>query len=300
LVEIEEMFDAAQCTGSVHAVRLSTGAEVGHDADRAQVLASVVKVPIGLEFYAQIEEAQLDPIAQVTLTPDRATPGPVGISQFSNPVRMSIRDLCYLMLTISDNAATDVVSAAVGIDGVNRRLRAIGCDHTAVVESLESMLNGVATDLGYARYSELLAAQDGQLGPEARASSTDPERIDHCRALDPAQTSHSTARDATRLLAAVWRDTAASAAACTMLRTTMAQQVTRRLAPAVREGGILAAKSGALFGRVRNEIAVITDSDGESYAVAVFTRANRPFTGASRINAAMADAARWALDELRD
>jgi beta-lactamase class A len=162
------------------------------------------------------------------------------------------------------------------------------------------MLNGVAIDLGYPDYLQLLAAQNGELGLHARARSIDPERIDQCRALDPTQTSRSTARDATRLLSAVWGNTAASAAACAALRTTMEQQVTRRLAAADRCGGMLAAKSGALFGRVRNEIAVVTDADGESYAVAVFTRANRPFVGARLINEAMAAVASLALDELRD
>jgi beta-lactamase class A len=76
---IEQIFNAAGCIGSVHAVRLSTGAEVGHDADRPQVLASIVKVPIGLEFYSQVEDGRLNPTADVTLTPDRANRWPEGV-----------------------------------------------------------------------------------------------------------------------------------------------------------------------------------------------------------------------------
>jgi beta-lactamase class A len=41
---------------------------------------------------------------------------------------MSLRDLCSLMLTISDNAAADAVHAAVGRDSVDERLRTLGCD----------------------------------------------------------------------------------------------------------------------------------------------------------------------------
>ena len=117
---------------------------------------------------------------------------------------MSLRDLSFLMLTISDNAAADAVTAAVGIPAVNDRLSAIGCRETVVVESLQAMFDGVASDLGHRNYPELVAAQDGEMGPEAQAMATDPERIDRCRALDPLQTSRTTARDATRLLAAVW------------------------------------------------------------------------------------------------
>jgi beta-lactamase class A len=191
------------------------------------------------------------------------------------------------------------VTAAVGIDAINHRLNSIGCRKTVIVESIQAMLDGVAVELGHQCYADLLAAQSGELGPVAKAKAIDPTRIDRCGALDPLQTSRTTPRDATRLLSAVWSDAAASSGACAMLRRVMAQQVTRRLAPAVLEGGTLAAKSGALFGRVRNEIALITDPDGESYSVAVFTRAHRPFVGTVNINAAMASAVTFALDELR-
>jgi len=87
---------------------------------------------------------------------------------------VSLRDLSYMMLTISDNAAADAVTAAVGIPTVNDRLRAIGCRETVVVESLTTMLDGVASDMGHRNYTELVAAQNGEMGPDARARATDP------------------------------------------------------------------------------------------------------------------------------
>jgi beta-lactamase class A len=293
------IFNEAGCSGSIHAVRLSDGAEVSHEADRSHVLASVVKVAIGLEFYDQVEGGRLDPTQIVTLEPEFRTPGPVGISQFNDAVTVSLRDLGYLMLTISDNAATDVVTAAVGIAAVNERLIAIGCHETVVVESLMEMLDGVASDLGHRGYSELIAAQNGEMGPEVQAKAVDSERIEQCRALDPLKTSRTTARDATRLLAAVWRGTAASPEACRSLRRVMSQQVTRRLARAVLDGGTLEAKSGGPFRRVRNEIALITDPGGEAYAVAVFTRSYEAKTSPYVIDSAMDLAVTEALEELR-
>jgi beta-lactamase class A len=227
------------------------------------------------------------------------TSGPVGISQFEDSVSMSLRDLSFLMMTISDNAATDVVTAAVGISSVNDRLKGIGCHETVVQESLRAMLDGVATDMGHQNYSELIAAQNGEMGPEAQAKAVDPERIDRCRALDPLQTSRTTARDATLLLSAVWSNTAASPEACRSLRSVMSKQVTQRLARAIVDGGTLAAKSGALFRRVRNEIALITDPDGETYSVAVLTRVRQANASPVAINAAMAIAVTESLSELR-
>jgi len=161
------------------------------------------------------------------------------------------------------------------------------------------MLDGVASDMGHRDYSELVAAQNGQMGPEIHAMSIDPERIDRCRALDPMQASRTTARDATRLLAAAWGGTAASPEACATLRRVMSQQLTRRLARALLEGGTLEAKSGGLFRRVRNEIALITDPGGEVFSVAVLTRAHQVYGSPVVVDTAMSMAVSEALDELR-
>lgn len=82
------------------------------------------------------------------------------------------------------------------------------------------------------------------------------------------------------------------------LEAGMARQVTRRLAPAEPEGGGLAAKSGSLLGRVRNEIGVIAIPGDDCYVAAVLTRPHRPFVGTTRIDHAMAEAVRIAIKDL--
>jgi beta-lactamase class A len=294
-----KLFDDAGCRGSLHVVRLGDGAEIGHEPDRPRIMASVVKVPIALAFFSSVATGETDPAQAVRIEPDDATPGPVGISRFMNAATLSLQDLSYLMLTISDNAATDAVTAAVGLDRINRAVRAVGCDSTVVVSDLRTMLDGVAADLGFADYAQLLAAQRGDLGPIAAAASTNAARIDACGALDPATATRTTARDVTRLLSAVWNDQAGPPDACASLRAVMAEQVTRRLGPAVADGGTLAAKSGGLFGRIRNEVGVIADPDGAEFAIAVLTTAFEPFRHENKINRAMASAVQIAVEELR-
>ena len=72
----------------------------------------------------------------------------------------------------------------------------------------------------------------------------------------------------------------------------MSRQVTRqRLALGFPRSGIqIAAKSGSLLGVIRNEIGVITMPDGQRYAAAVFTRADRPWDNEHEINAAIGTA----------
>ncbi len=292
-------FERAGGAAAWHALDLQTGAELGGWADEPVVTASVFKILVALEFYAQAEAGELDPSRIVTLAPETYTAGPSGISGFEDPVRMALRDLCRQMMGVSDNTATDVLLGVVGLDQVNARAQACGCAATVVESDLKTLFDTLAVDLGFETYAELLAAQSGALGPEASLRSLDGARIDACAALDPHRTTRSTPRDMTRLLRAVWAGQAAPPAACAKLRAVMAQQVTGRLVRALPDGATVAAKTGSLLGRVRNEVGVITHADGRAFAVAVFTWAHTRFERVADIETEMARAMAAAIAALR-
>lgn len=293
-------FTKAGCTGTLHAVALSSGLEIFVDSDTQVLMASTFKPIVALEFYAQVQSGELDPTSTIELAPGRATPGPTGISNFRDPVRMSLRDLAYLALTISDNAATDALIGAASLNRINARAKACGCHATIIESDLAAMLDTMAAELGFSSYATLVEAQSGKFGDQARLRSTDPKLVDAVTALDPQRGSRTTARDMTKFLTAVWADTAADPEACQNLREVMAQQVTRRFEVATPDGGHLAAKSGGLFRRIRNEIGIITDPQGERYAVAVFTRAHQPLVGTAAINIEIGHAADTAIRALQE
>ena len=292
-------FERAGCTAALHVVDLDSGAEIGLEPDAPVVMASVLKVLVALEFHAQSAQGDLDPARIVDLDPAGFTAGPTGISGYDDPVRISLRDLCRQMMSVSDNTATDVLLAILGLDKVNGRARSCGCLCTMVESDLKALFDTIAVDVGFADYAELFAAQSGRLGPDARRRSVDAARIDACAALDPGRTTRSTPRDMTRLLGAIWKEEAASPAACAAVRAIMGQQVTGRLVRALPDGATVAGKTGRLLGRVRNEVGVITHADGRAFAVAIFTRAHRPFERVADIETEMAHAAASAIAALR-
>jgi len=292
-------FEAAGCAVSLHAVDLQTGYALGVEPDAPVVLASVFKVLVALEFWAQAEAGGLDPARRLLIGPGRHTAGGAGVTAFEDPVEISLRDLCGLMLTLSDNTATDHLVAAVGLDRINARAGHCGCRATVIEADLKTTWDGIGRDMGFADYATYAAAQAGGLGEDALRASTDAARIDACAAYDARRTNRSTARDMTRLLAAIWADTAASPEACAKVRATMARQFATRIGRGLPSGASLAAKTGSLTGRVSNEIGVITLADGRAFALAVFTRAHRPFERAAEIEAAMATAAAAAIAALR-
>lgn len=277
-------FAAARCDAWTHVVAIDSDREIGSGADEPVVMASTMKVPIALAFHERVDQGEIDPTAFVELDPATKTPGPVGLSLAEDPVRMSLRDLARIMLTISDNVATDEIVKVVGLANINARLREWGATHTVIEGDLRNLLDATAADLGLERYEDI----------------KDTPIVGNVRALNPATTSRSTPRDMTTLLRGIWTDAVASPAACAAVRTAMGQQVSRRMTPAMPTGGgQLAAKSGGLFGFVRNEVGVITYSDAQRYAFAVFTQAHVRFDNESTINAAMATSVRSAIGRLR-
>jgi beta-lactamase class A len=295
---IAEGFDRAGCGVSLHALDLRSGATLGIAADAPVVLASVFKVLVSLEFYAQAQAGRLDPTRRLLIGPDRVTAGGAGIAEFQDPVDISLRDLCGLMLTISDNTATDRLIEILGLDAINARAGRCGCAATVIESDLQTLFDGIGRDMGFADYATWAAAQTGALGEEALRLSTDPVRIDACAAYDAHRTNRSTARDMTRLLQAIWADDAAPPQACARVRAAMARQVSTRIGRALPASASLAAKTGSLTGRVCNEIGVVTLKDGRAFALAVFTRAHRPYERAASIEAAMASGAAAAISAL--
>jgi beta-lactamase class A len=279
--QLQQLFDDAGVTGWLHARDLDSGAEVAHGADEPVVLASVFKVPVLLELFRQGATGALDLSAPVEVPVEGRAPGPFGISVMRDPLTMSLRDLAWLMMGISDNAATDVVMAAVGLDRVNALLTDLGLDRTTLIGDCRDLFATIAEDLGIAD----LDAVD----------LTDPTVLDRLRALDPTATSRSTPRQVTELLAHIWDDDA-----CADVREILGRQVwPHRLASGFPEDDVRTSGKTGTLPRIRNEAGVVEYPDGGRYAVAVFTRSTRFTKKDAAADAVIGRAARQAVDELR-
>jgi beta-lactamase class A len=294
-LDVVDLFGAAACTGSVHAVRVDGTRETGWQPGRPMAPASVVKVLVAVEAEARMADGRLRPTKRVTIGDAERTVGPVGLSLMHDPVQVSLRDLAVLMLTVSDNAATDALLAQVGIGAVNATARRLGLRDTVMTTDIGGLIESIAVDAGFEDWAAYVAWR--RSGADAAAALT---RLSPARALSEEPPTRTTARDMTTLLRAVWRDEAGPPAACGRVRELMAQQVTRqRIARGFGPGVAVAAKSGGLLGMVRNEVGVVTYPDGDAYAVAVLTRSDDPLRDERAVDDAIAEAAARAVAQLR-
>jgi beta-lactamase class A len=256
----EELMAQVGCHGSLYARNASTGASLALRPDEPVVTASVFKTAVLLELHRQAAAGELDLGERLRLGPEQRVFGPTGLSCFSDEAEMSLRDLAVLMMSISDNTATDALLRRVGLDRVNGTLRELGRDATHLAGGCADLLNGLLVDLA--------------LGPsdDPAVMAVAPARLAATRALTPAHTTRSTARDTTELLLQIWNDTAGPAPACAQVRQVLALQAwSHGLRAGTEPGMAYAGKTGSLPG-VRNEAGVMTTADGAHVALSVFLR----------------------------
>ncbi|RDI26822.1 beta-lactamase class A [Rhodococcus sp. AG1013] len=288
---LSDVFVDAAVRGCLHAIPVSdrrAGIEVGASPDQPVVMASVYKLPLLVTFCRLVDAGDLDPRRQVTLDPSTRTTGPTGVSQMSDPVRMSLRDMARSMMAVSDNAAADELLRRVGVDRVNETMGGLGLSSTRIV-------GGTADSL------ESLVADTGTRSPaEAFARIGDNDTVVFPSGYDPVLSSATTPRDMTTLLSAVWTGAVLSADQTAFVRVLMSSQVfTARLRSGFPFADVVVAGKTGTLGAVRNEVGVIEFPDGDAFAVAVFTRAARADALLPRADAAIGLAARAAIADLR-
>ena len=92
--------------------------------------ASMIKVPILFEILRQAATGTL--CLQETLVPSvSCRVGGAGILKELNPsLQLNIRDLCVLMISLSDNTATNTLIERIGMTAVNQTMSDLGLAHT--------------------------------------------------------------------------------------------------------------------------------------------------------------------------
>jgi beta-lactamase class A len=288
--EIRARFAAAGVRGWLHAVRIdpASAQEVAVDPDDRVVMASVYKLPLLVAFCRAVDEGALDPVAPVRLLPEARTGGPTGIAAMSDPVTMSLRDVARSMIAVSDNAAADALLEAVGLARVHDTLHALGLRDTAVRGGTREVFDALVRDTRAATLAD------------AMARLADNDRPVDPGAFDPLRSSSTTARDMTRLLAAIWTDAAASPGQCGYMRTVLGQQVwPHRLSAGFPSPTVQVAGKTGTLGPLRHEVGVVQYRGEPPVAVAVFTRAARAEIHLPAVDAVIGSAARVAVGSLR-
>ncbi len=252
------------------------------------VTASVYKLLLLVAFCRQVDEGVLDPAARLTVDPAHCTPGPTGLAALHDPITLSRRDLATSMMTVSDNAAADVLLGEIGPAAIAALVTELGLPGTRVV--------GGTADL----HRSLVRETDTPSVAAAFAALADTDEAWTVSAYDPAYASATTPAEMTALLEALWSGRVLSTGSTAFVRSVMSKQVwPHRIAAGFPHRGVVVAGKTGTIGVIRNEVAVVEFPDEIPVAVAVFTRAARADPILPVVDAAIGEAARIAVTELR-
>ena len=116
----------------VYVKNLVTGETWSHGADVPVVAASVIKIPVMIEAFAQRERGELDFDEIHALRDEERLPSCGTLKAMHTGIEMTLEDLIRLMIIVSDNAATNIMIRRVGMDSVNATLRSLGCEKTTL------------------------------------------------------------------------------------------------------------------------------------------------------------------------
>lgn len=288
---IGTLFSDLRADVAFHAVDLAGTAEVSIGADRLMPIASIFKLPVLLALAVEGASGRLDLEERVTVTPDERVPGSTGLSVLQDTVEMSLRDLAVLMMSVSDNTATDVVVDRVGLETVNRLLVGLGLQETCIRHDCGAILSSILDEVGPEWARRLIEG-------ETAFEDIDSDILGTLSTNDARRTNCSTPRELTRLLRHVWCDDLEPSAACEQVRHVLGLQVwPHRLASGATPGARFAGKTGTLPG-LRHEAGVFTLPDGSAYAVACLTQADDFADHRPDIDSAIGAAGRIAVEWL--
>lgn len=121
---------------SLYAKDLTTGETCAYREELPLVAASVIKLPILVEAFRQERDGLLSMEEKCCIRPEDKLPSCGALTYLHDGLEVTLRDLCTLMIILSDNTATNLLIRRLGMDAVNRTIQGLGLQETALRRKL--------------------------------------------------------------------------------------------------------------------------------------------------------------------
>ncbi len=272
----------------VAAQDMKSGAQVFLNGDQAFPMASTYKIPIAVALLRKVDAGELRLTDMIEIDDEEWVFSQVIAANFIHQgLALSVANLLEVMITHSDNTATDVcLRLAGGPSAVTHQLAQLGVNGIRVDRSTAALLR------------DFYGVEPGRhnLAEVARFASANPAMVIAAKPdfeADPLD--KSTPRAMLSLLTSLYQGRALSEESTAFLLGTMARTVTKpeRLGALLPKNTPVAHKTGTVGG-VANDVGYITLPDQRTFAIVVFTRgSDTPLADRER---AVAEVARTLYD----
>jgi beta-lactamase class A len=139
---VEDVVRKAEASGGTVGVTLvaPNGDRYTHNGDRKIGAASTVKIPLMIEVYRQVDRGERALDDPYTLVDADRAPGSGVMLDLHTGMVFTLNDLIYLMISISDNTATNILIDYTGMEQVTATMRELGMKHSQLGRKMKGRL----------------------------------------------------------------------------------------------------------------------------------------------------------------
>jgi beta-lactamase class A len=273
LATIRGILDSLPARTALYAKHLATGREIAIRADVPMNTASVIKIPVMVLAYRDVEAGgALILEARHLIGPDDLRRGSGLLQTFEIGLNPTWRDLITQMIITSDNTATDIMIAKVGRDRVNRMLDSLGYKQTILQATTGRLFRAVweSADTAFAALSDREVFERG-----FPTDSGAPRRMAAFVADSRWWLGRTTARETSRLLEQLERGELAGRRATEEMRNILRRQFySSRLPLRIRGRAAIGHKTGDWPPFLANDVGIIYAPSGP-IVISAFMTENR-------------------------
>ena len=130
------IIDEFSGTASVSANNLTTGDLLDINEKEVLPALSAIKIGIMAELFFQIEDGKYNLLDRVTVNTSDLR-GCTGVfREMETPLEVTLKDLCMMMIVVSDNTCTWMLSSMLGLDAINQRMRSLNMNEYSLNHDL--------------------------------------------------------------------------------------------------------------------------------------------------------------------
>ena len=141
--EIERMVAGFAGVAGVALLDLTSGRELGVNADELFPTASAIKIHILTQLLLRAERGEVDLAQRVPVDANNVVLGSGVLAYLPGPVELSLLDIATLMIIVSDNTATNICLDVAGLEATNLMLDGLGLTQTRVRRKMMDNLAAV-------------------------------------------------------------------------------------------------------------------------------------------------------------
>ena len=138
-------------TVSLYAKNLVNGAEYALQADNKVRTASTIKLSLMVAVFRAVSEGRAKWDETLLLRDTDKVSGSGVLHEFSDGIRLPLRDVMHLMIVVSDNTATNLLVDRFGADAANEEMDRYGLKNTRLMRKVRGDGNQLKSPSGWSK-----------------------------------------------------------------------------------------------------------------------------------------------------